>query len=439
MGKEKFFFILILVFGLGLRIVNLNQSLWLDEASQAVMSSKPIQEIWFGRGGDFHPPLFYILAHYWIQINKSEVWLRLLPLIFGILSIAAIYYAADKITEKKGVGIIAAFLLAINPFHIYYSQEFRTYSLIMLVAILAMWGFYKKHWSWHIFNALGLYSHYSYVFIVLAQFVYVLLFDRNYLKKFFFYSLLTTFYFLPWFPQFLKQLHGGVNIDTYLPGWRQVLTLPTVRAIPVIFLKFVSGRIDLRPEWLYWIYALFVWGVSLFTIFLARGKRRILYLWLIFPPVVSVVISLWIPMTQPFRLITVLPALIILFAEGATRYPRIVLTFLIYISIAGNAMYLTRPRLQREEWREAINYLKTQQMAVVVNFKDKFAPFYWYAPESPVTIKVPTNVTQFFYMEYLTGITDPEHKFQKDLENTWRVVETKNFEGVGLIYRYQKI
>ncbi len=437
MGKEKILLILILILGLGLRLLNLDQSLWLDEASQAQSSSQTIAQIWYSRGGDFHPPLFYILAHYWIVLGRSEVWLRLLPVGFGVLSILVIYFAAGKITDKKWVGITAAFLLAINPFHIYYSQEFRTYSLIMLLAILSMWSFNKKHWSWHIFNTLGLYSHYSYVFIVFAQFIYTILFDRNYFKKFFFYSLLSILYFLPWLPQFLNQLQSGVNIDTYLPGWRSVLTLPTIRALPVVFFKFVAGRIDIRPQWLYWIYAAFVWSSTALTLFFARGKRRILYVWLFVPLITSVLVSLWIPMTQPFRLITVLPSLIILFAEAAVRFPRIVLTFLIYISIVGNVLYITRPRFQREDWREAINFLKAEKIPVVVNFPDKFAPFYWYAPELPVMTKVPVNTTNFFYMEYLTGITDPEHKFQKDLESAWKIVETKNFEGVGLIYRYQ--
>ena len=46
MGKEKFFLILILVLGLVLRLMKLDQSFWLDEASQAQMSSLPVQQIW---------------------------------------------------------------------------------------------------------------------------------------------------------------------------------------------------------------------------------------------------------------------------------------------------------------------------------------------------------------------------------------------------------
>ena len=78
----KIWLTLILVLALSLRLVNLSQSFWLDEASQAMMSQKTISNIWYQRSGDFHPPLFYVLAHYWMQINKSESFLRLFCLIF---------------------------------------------------------------------------------------------------------------------------------------------------------------------------------------------------------------------------------------------------------------------------------------------------------------------------------------------------------------------
>jgi hypothetical protein len=50
--------ILILSLALMLRLINLGQSLWLDEAAQAEMSTKSVSYIWDGRGGDFHPPLY---------------------------------------------------------------------------------------------------------------------------------------------------------------------------------------------------------------------------------------------------------------------------------------------------------------------------------------------------------------------------------------------
>ena len=100
-------------------------------------------------------------------------------------------------------------------------------------------------------------------------------------------------------------------------------------------------------------------------------------------------------------------------AEAAVRFPKLFLTLLIYVAIVGNYTYFTRPRLQREQWRQAITFLRQQNITVMVKFFDKFAPFYWYAPDLKVVTKIPLDQKQFYFMEYLTGLTDPEGKTQK--------------------------
>ena len=439
MGKEKFFLILILVLGLVLRITKLDQSFWLDEASQAQMSSLPVQQIWFDRQADFHPPLFYILSHYWLQLGRSEVWLRLLPVTFGVTNILVIYYLAKALSPKAG--LIAAFLLATNPFHIYYSQEFRSYSLLALLGTLAMLAFYKKHWSLFIFNALLLYTHYSGMFLILSQFVYSSTFNRKYIKTSIIYFLLSSILFLPWFPQFQQQLHSGVNIDTYLPGWRNILTLSPFKAIPLIFFKFVAGRINLLPKYIYAVYIAFVLTVTAGGLLLARGKRRFLYTWLFAPLLGSLLLSFIIPQTQPFRLIFTLPALIVLLAEASMRFPKLFLTLLIYISIVGNYTYFTRPRLQREQWRQALELVRSNPALMVVKFPGAFAPMTWYTPDLPVltSSSLPASTAQLYLFHYLSGLTDPEYKVDSQLQASGYTLQKRyNFEGVGFIDLYQK-
>ncbi len=426
MGKEKIILILILVLGLGLRLVNLNQSLWLDEASQAMMSSQPVSKIWFERSGDFHPPFFYILAHYWMQVSHDEVWLRLLPVMFGVVSISLIYLLAGR----KKFGIFSAFFLAINPYHIYYSQEFRSYSMLAMLGILSMYFLIRKKYIWMaITNALILYTHYSGIFLILAQFLIV--------PSSIIYFLISIILYIPWLPRFAEQLQSGVNIDTYIPGWRNVLTLSPIKAIPEIIFKFMAGRINLFPKWIYAIYIVFVLGVTGFAVFLNRLERKLLWIWLGVPILASFLLSFWIPQTQPFRLLFTLPALIMILAGAAVRFPKTFVTLVVYISIVGNVLYFTRPRLQREQWRQAIDFLRQQNITVVVKFFDKFAPFYWYDPNLNVVTKIPFGEKSFFYMEYLTGLTDPDNKIKFEIEKNWKLVDTKNFEGVGLIYKYE--
>lgn len=427
MAKEKYIIIIILILGLTLRLVNLNQSLWLDEAAQAQMSSTSVSQIWFGRSGDFHPPLFYLLSHYWMQFSRSEIWLRLLPVSFGVVSVLLVYLI------NKKIGLLATFFLAINPYHIYYSQEFRGYSLLAMLGLLSMLFLkHKRYIFMAITNALILYTHYSGIFLILAQF---LINPASII-----YFLISIILYIPWVPRFVEQLQGGVNIDSYLPGWRNVLTLSPVKAIPEIIFKFMSGRINLFPKWIYAIYILFVLGVTGLAVFLNRIERKLLWIWLGIPILASFILSFWIPQTQPFRLLFCLPALILIMAGAAVRFPKTFITLMVYISIVGNVLYFTRPRLQREQWRQAIDFLRVQNSTVVVKFFDKFAPFYWYAPDLKVVTsdKVASDMKEFWYMEYLTGLTDPAKLTQKKLEvGGWKITETKNFEGVGLIYKYE--
>ena len=91
----------ILTIALILRFVAVNQSLWLDEGTQALLSQDSLSNIIFQRGADIHPPLSYILMHFWLMIGTSEIWLRLLSVIFGISTIWIIYKFISEAFNKK--------------------------------------------------------------------------------------------------------------------------------------------------------------------------------------------------------------------------------------------------------------------------------------------------------------------------------------------------
>ncbi len=446
--------LLIIVLAIFLRCINLGQSLWLDETAQAVMSSKSVSQIWFGRSGDFQPPLFYFLSHLWLNLGRSEAWLRMLPVIFGVLGVVVmIRFANDILPTKKSAGLIAGFLLAINSYHIYYSQEFRMYSLVMLLGLLAMWSLHKKHWTLFIFNALLLYSHYSSVFLILAQIIIIFIFNKEKRKYVLGQLFLTTILYVPWLPQLAKQVISISSSEQYLPGWKTVLTLPVVKSFPEIIFKLIAGRINIFPKWIYALYIAFVLGTTCLAFLQAKEKRSFLLTWIFAPILLSIGLSFVVPQTQAFRLIFILPGLILLITQACLKYPKLFLTIFIYISIVGNVLYLTRPRLQREQWRQAIAFVQTQPGQIVVKFPDRFAPFVWYASELPVqglVSRLPVdgkdvesqlaNVGSNIYLfDYLSGLSDPENKIENKLnEKGYINTDTKNFEGVGFIRHYQK-
>lgn len=454
MGKEKYLLIFILVLGLVLRLIKINQSFWLDEASQSILSSQSISQIWHARSADFQPPLFYILSHYWLLISHSESWARLLPIFFGLLNILVVYLFAKRINPK--IALISALFLSINSFHVYYSQEFRMYSLLCLLGTASMFAFYKKHWSLCIFNALLLYTHYSSVFLIISQFVYVLLFNRKYLKNLVFYFLTSLTFYLPWIPQFQKQLSSGVNIDNYLPGWRNILSLSPIKALPLILFKFVAGRINLFPKSIYATYIAFVLIITGFGIGMARGKRRLLYTWTFVPIIGSILLSFVVPQTQPFRLIFILPALMILFAETTLRFPKFFFAIIIYISLVGNFVYFTRPRLQREQWRQALSFIRSRPAPMLVKFPGPFAPITWYAGDLETVAVVPTmpakqkevslilnsqlkNKNNIYLFNYLSDLSDPALVVEQELKlSGYTFGKVYNFEGVGFVTEYHR-
>jgi len=434
---------IIFFIGMILRVINLNQSFWLDEAAQLVMSQNSLSWIWFSRVGDFHPPLFYFLTHFWMQISYSEVILRLLPVIPGLLTIPAIYLLVSRLFSKR-IGLYAALFTAINPYLVYYSQELRSYSLMLFLSILSMNYLVRKQWFWlTLVNTLLLYSHYSSFLFILSQITFVLFYYRNNLKVYLMSVISTLVLFLPWLPQFLKQLISGVNIDQYLPGWRAVLTLPLLKSLPLIFFKFTAGRIDLEPNYIYIIYIAFVLFSIFFILYLAKKSHSILTIWLVLPIFISLGLSYFIPQTQPFRLIFCLPPLLIYFSLAAFYHPKKVFTILIYIFIVGNFMQITRPRLQREQWRQATAYLNSQNLPVVVKFPGKFAPLEWYQLK-PVVISVypkfrNPNYSSFIYMEYLTGLTDPNRLVEKQFKDLgYAEVYARDFPGVGIVRKMVK-
>lgn len=455
MGK-KTTFISILILAIALRLINLNQSFWLDEASQAQLSSLSVSEIWFERGADFHPPLFYLMAHGWLKFGTSEVWLRLLPVLFGVATVYLTLHFSSKLLSPKA-GLIAGFLLAVNPYHIYYSQEFRMYSLLGLLGVWSVYLLWKKSRWLFLANVLMLYTHYSSVLLLITQLLYVFSFSRKDIKWFLGQNLLAFLLYLPWFPQFLLQLQSGSNIDAFLPGWREVLSVSATKSLPLILFKFVAGRINILPRSVYLIYIIFVLAISAVAMIMARQNRKLLLTWFSIPIIGSIFLSYLVPQTQPFRLIYTLPALVIILSQAVIKFPKLFMTLLIYISVVGNMMYFTRPRLQREQWRQAIEYLNQQSGVVAVKFSDKFAPFHWYNHSLPVypivgnypakendvrnrLSSIPSEENDIYLLEYLTGLTDPERVVEKVLqESGYKEVQTINYEGVGFIYHYQKL
>lgn len=134
------------------------------------------------------PPLYYVLVWTWSKIfGTGEVGLRSLSALFGTLTVPLAYAAAATLGSSRRVALLAAVFVALNPYLIWYSQEARSYALMVLFAALALVYFARslersRSWSlamWALASALALSSHYFAVFLIIPQALWLLLRDES--------------------------------------------------------------------------------------------------------------------------------------------------------------------------------------------------------------------------------------------------------------------
>jgi 4-amino-4-deoxy-L-arabinose transferase-like glycosyltransferase len=130
----------IVLLGLVLRLVRLNfQPLWWDEGWSLYFATTGVGNMMQLTAVDIHPPLYYLLLHAWIGLfGPKPISVRLLSVFIGAASIPLLY-AVGKRLFRKTAGLLAALLLAVSPFHIYYSQEVRMYGLVTLFGLGALY------------------------------------------------------------------------------------------------------------------------------------------------------------------------------------------------------------------------------------------------------------------------------------------------------------
>ncbi len=452
----------ILFLALVLRLANLNQSFWLDEAAQAIESARPLREQ-LNIISDFHPPLYHLILHFWMIFGKSEIWLRLPSVIFGVLSIFFLYRIAEIIFDKK-TAVLAALFLAISPFHLWYSQEARPYMLFVLLSLVSTYFLLIEKWMIYTLEIiLLLYSLYFAPFLLFGHFIYVLIFRRKSLMRLIKSFIIASFTFLPWLPYFINQIHLGTGGG--FAGWTSVVSVPWLKLLPLTLAKFALGHGTVADKVLYGFIIFPEIIVFLISVYCLSQKEtgRILLTLFSFSFLPALVISIFIPVAAPQRLIYLLPFFLLIIAEGVLSLPKfsMAIFFLIVLSTSfgGIYQYYTDPYTQREEWRQAVSYAEknaTKDSVALFVFPTPFAPFLWYqkgnvegvgiAPKFIIRdsdiAKMNNQITgknRIFLFQYLTGLTDNENKTGKDLSKEgYSLTSTKDFPGVGFIYVYDK-
>src|SRR6202012_6040592 len=73
-------------------------------------------------------PLYFYLLRACMFLGTSEVWLRMISVVFGGVNVGLIYKLGSTLVDRRA-GVIAALLTAVSPMEICYSQQVRMYTL----------------------------------------------------------------------------------------------------------------------------------------------------------------------------------------------------------------------------------------------------------------------------------------------------------------------
>jgi mannosyltransferase len=134
--------IFITLVGGWLRVLMLGtKGMWLDETFSVWLANQSVGDMlqWTVKI-DQHPPLYYLLLHYWIALQgDTPYYVRLLSVLFGAGTIPMIYLIGKRLSGAL-VGLAAAVFLALSPFHIYFAQETRMYTLLTFNAAVAIYA-----------------------------------------------------------------------------------------------------------------------------------------------------------------------------------------------------------------------------------------------------------------------------------------------------------
>lgn len=166
--------ILIFLLFFSLRLYHLGfHDFWFDEIATVELAQHP----W----GEWSAPLYWILLHFWIGLfGISEFSLRFPSLIFGLLSIVLIFLLGKNLLNQK-VGLLASIIMGLSPFHLWYAQEARNYSMVLFLGTLSSYLLFKaieerklKIWIFFILVSItGLYTNYFFILLFIAQLMYL--------------------------------------------------------------------------------------------------------------------------------------------------------------------------------------------------------------------------------------------------------------------------
>ena len=132
--------LLAVLVAIAVRVPGMDRSLGHDEAfTVEAFASQPYVHIATSYAAPNNHILHTVLVRLSVQaLGKSNWTVRLPALAAGVAAIPAIWLVGRALFGSAAVGLAAAWILALIPVHVSYSQSARGYSLLVLLALLSL-------------------------------------------------------------------------------------------------------------------------------------------------------------------------------------------------------------------------------------------------------------------------------------------------------------
>ncbi len=415
------------VAGLALRLIGLaRQSIWVDECftmDYACTFTKLTREmIFLNIQGPFHA----IILHAWTSVfGMSEYSLRLPEALVGAATIPLFWWALRPM-GRPSVAVLGAALIALSPFHLWYSQEARNYSFLMFFAVLSMGIWLRvETWTWTNWAAytatgiLGLLSNLGFLFLLAAQAIWLVVTgDRRHrlLKGAAVGWVVMALAISPWAIQFWHRMilrSGALTMKPVAAESRlRGETTAPVTGIPYTYFVFSIGysygpslrelhktagegiRSAMRGHEAALAFAALVFGTAailgLIRLWRSGPAGRAWLIVLLVPALMTWVVA-WrnVKVMNPRYAATAFPAWLVLIASGllapGRRWIRYVLIAAALVpTISAIAGYETDPRYWKEDARGVDQLLRAaagpDDATIVIGSQVAFTDYYWLLP-----------------------------------------------------------
>lgn len=312
------------------------QSLWRDEVDSLRFATRPLAEslAMFRRPGE-NGPLYFLLLRPWLMAaGQSEFALRFPSALMGVLAIPLLYVWGRRWFGAT-VGLVAALLLAANPYHLWYSQEAKMYALLVVVIMLSLaafvWALERGRWwrwaIWLVATTACFYIHVLGVFVIPLEVVWFLLVPA-WRRRWLGFGLALVALVLPYVP--LVWWQWKLLVD---PSFSTGHTfMPLGRVLQTLWQAQIQG-ILLAPS--PWLLAAPIFLLLAGIVLPSLGERAAIYpspptsanlrlalAWWFLPVLCVFFLSLAVPIFLDRYLIWVMPALVLLLAVGAVAVSR---------------------------------------------------------------------------------------------------------------------